>query len=142
MANIEAARVKATIEAPAKAGERNRVRSSMGRSWARSRTTNTTIRAAEPASSATIWVEPQPLSLPRTSANTSRNSEALKVTSPAQSMRVPSGSATPRTCVMVMNTASAPMGRLTKKIHPQPMPEVMTPPIRGPMATAMPTTAP
>ncbi len=41
-----------------------------------------------------------------------------------------------------MNTAATPIGTLTKKIHSQPMPEVMTPPSSGPTATAAPVTAP
>ena len=35
-----------------------------------------------------------------------------------------------------------PIGTLTKKIHSQPMPEVMMPPTSGPIATAAPVTAP
>ncbi len=35
-----------------------------------------------------------------------------------------------------------PIGMLTKKIHRQPMPLVIAPPISGPTATAPPTTAP
>ena len=41
-----------------------------------------------------------------------------------------------------MNTATMPIGTLTKKIHSQPMPEVMIPPTTGPTATAAPVTAP
>ena len=44
--------------------------------------------------------------------------------------------------MIVTNTAIAPIGTLTKKIHCQPMPEVMTPPSTGPTATAAPVTAP
>ena len=54
---------------------------------------------AAPASSATIRVLPQPSSLPRRSANTSRNSAALKLTSPAQSIRVAFGSRDSRSFV-------------------------------------------
>ena len=35
-----------------------------------------------------------------------------------------------------------PIGTLTKKIHSQPMPEVITPPTTGPTATAAPITPP
>ena len=38
--------------------------------------------------------------------------------------------------------ATIPIGRLTKKIHRQPIPLVIAPPISGPTATAPPTTAP
>ncbi len=41
-----------------------------------------------------------------------------------------------------MKTATAPIGTLTKKIHFQPIPEVMIPPSTGPTATAAPVTAP
>ncbi len=53
-----------------------------------------------------------------------------------------SGSRESATWVSVRNTAIAPIGTLTKKIHSQPMPEVMIPPSTGPTATAAPVTAP
>jgi hypothetical protein len=44
--------------------------------------------------------------------------------------------------VSVRITAPTPIGTLTKKIHSQPMPEVITPPTTGPTATAAPITPP
>jgi hypothetical protein len=38
--------------------------------------------------------------------------------------------------------ATTPIGTLTKKIHRQPIPLVMAPPISGPIATAPPMTPP
>ncbi len=70
------------------------------------------------------------------------NSDAVKVTKPIQSMRRPVGILAFSTLVRVMITATTPMGMLRKKIHRQPIPVVMAPPISGPMATAPPTTAP
>ena len=61
---------------------------------------------------------------------------------PTQSMRRTLGSLDWAILVMVMMTATTPMGTLTKKIQRQPMPLVMAPPIRGPIATAPPITAP
>ncbi len=87
-------------------------------------------------------MEPQPFSLPWISANTSRNSEPENVTRPIQSTPVASGSRDSPTWVSVTNTAITPIGTLTKKIHSQPMPEVITPPTTGPTATAAPITPP
>ena len=64
------------------------------------------------------------------------------MTRPAQSTPVAFGSRESATCISVTNTATAPIGTLTKKIHFQPMPEVITPPSTGPTATAAPVTAP
>ena len=52
------------------------------------------------------------------------------------------GSRESTTLASVTITAAMPIGTLTKKIHSQPMPVVMTPPITGPIATAAPVTAP
>ena len=142
MAKNDPDRVNATMFAPAKAGRRKSVRSSIGRLWRCSTTTNATIRTAAAARQATISAEPQPFSLPWTSAYTSRNSEPEKVSRPGQSTPVALGSRESATWVSVMKTATAPMGTFTKKIHFQPMPEVMTPPRTGPTATAAPVTAP
>src|SRR6202453_6706 len=134
--------VNATMLARLNAGQRNSDRSSIGRLWRSSTITNATSSATAAASSATISVEPQPFSLPCTSAYTSTNSEPENVTSPAQSTPVASGSRESSTFVSVTNTATAPIGTVTKKIHFQPMPEVMMPPSTGPTATAAPVTAP
>src|SRR5271168_3863084 len=61
---------------------------------------------------------------------------------PAQSTPVAFGSRESSTWVTAMNTAIAPMGTLTKKIHFQPKADVITPPSTGPTATAAPVTAP
>ena len=82
-----------------KAGLRNRCSGSIGsftRAWI---AMNAASSTPAPASSATIMVEPQPSSLPRSSPNTSRNSEVENVTSPAQSMREAFGSRDSRSCV-------------------------------------------
>ena len=70
------------------------------------------------------------------------NSAGEKVTKPIQSMRRVVGSLESCTLARVMTMATTPMGMLTKKIHRQPMPLVMAPPISGPTATAPPITAP
>jgi hypothetical protein len=54
--------------------------------------TNAMSSAAAPANDATIVWLPQPTSLPRSSANTSRNSPPVKVTRPALSTRGACGS--------------------------------------------------
>ena len=64
------------------------------------------------------------------------------MTRPPQSIPAASGSRDSATLVSVTNTAAAPIGTLTKKIHSHPIPEVMTPPSTGPTATAAPLTAP
>ena len=61
---------------------------------------------------------------------------------PAQSTPEALGSRESATWVSVMNTATTPIGTFTKKIHCQPMLEVMIPPTTGPTATAAPMTAP
>jgi hypothetical protein len=70
------------------------------------------------------------------------NKEPENVTRPVQSTRVAPGSRDSRTFASVTNTATMPIGTLTKKIHSQPIPEVMMPPTSGPTATAAPVTAP
>ena len=85
---------------------------------------------------------PQPSALPRISPKISRNSAAEKVTSPAQSIGCGSVALTLTSLVSVITIAASPIGTLTKKIHSQPSPSVMTPPTSGPIATAPPTVAP
>ncbi len=70
MAKIDAARQKATVESPTKAGILNRPRSSIGSAVKRSLMKKPTMRTAAPASRLTVVALPQPKSLPRTSANT------------------------------------------------------------------------
>src|SRR5271154_4196219 len=140
--NIDAETVKATMLAPANAGRRNSVRSSIGRRCLSSATRNTTNSTAEAVRKLTMRVEPQPFSLPSISANTSRNSEPENVTRPIQSTPVALGSRDSLTWLSVNTTAHTPIGTFTKKIHGQPMPAVITPPTTGPTATAAPMTAP
>ena len=64
------------------------------------------------------------------------------VTRPIQSTRRAFGSRDSTTRDNVIATAAIPIGTLMKKIHSQPMPEVMIPPTTGPIATAAPVTAP
>ena len=103
---------------------------------------NTTMRTADAPKSPTMVALPQPRSLPRTSANTRTNRLEENVTKPTQSMRRSLGSLDSAIFVIVMMTATTPMGTFTKKIQRQPMPLVMAPPMRGPIATAPPMTAP
>ena len=70
------------------AGRRNSASGSIGSRTRASMATNAARRTAAPANSDTISGLPQPSSLPRTSASTSRNSEPLNVATPAQSTRV------------------------------------------------------
>ena len=85
---------------------------------------------------------PQPSSLPRISASTSRNSELENVTRPAQSTRVAFGSRDSRTRAYVIAIAATPIGTFRKKIHSQPSESTITPPTSGPKATARPIVAP
>ena len=134
--------VNATALAPTNAGLRKSDRSSIGRSGASSTTRNTTIRTADADEQATIWVEPQPLSFPRTSAKTSRNSDARErdQAEPVDAARVrvarlarpASWSGRPR---------RSRSGRSRRRSTPSRSPEVMTPPTSGPTATAPPITA-
>jgi hypothetical protein len=70
----------------------NRPSGSIGSFTRRSIATNAASSRPAPANIDTISVLPQPSSLPRTSASTSRNSAPLKVATPAQSTRVAFGS--------------------------------------------------
>ena len=142
MAKIEAERVNAAMDTPTMAGRLKRSRSSMGSSRRHSAIRKIAIRTAEPTSRLTMVGLLHPFSLPCTRANTSRNSETEKKRKPIQSMRRGVGSFESWTLARVRATATTPIGMLTKKIHRQPMPLVMAPPRRGPMATAPPTTAP
>ncbi len=75
-----------------KAPRRKRPSGSIGSATRRSIVTKAAISTAATASSETISVLPQPLSLPRTRAKTSRNSAVEKVTTPPQSIRDAFGS--------------------------------------------------
>ena len=134
--------MKAVVDSPTKAGILKRPRSSIGSLVYRSLTKKATMSTAAPTSRPMVLSLPQPKSLPRTSANTSRKRLTEKVTKPTQSMLRSRRSSDLAIWVKVMKTAMAPMGTFTKKIHRHPMPLVMAPPISGPMATAPPMTAP
>jgi hypothetical protein len=94
------------------AGRLNSRSGSIGSATRRSTTRNATSKAADPANSATMGLLPQPSSLPRTSASTSRNSAPLNVATPAQSMRVAFGSRLSRTFRYVIAIAITPIGTL------------------------------
>ena len=100
------------------------------------------MRTAAPVSRAMVVELPQPKSLPRTSAKTSRKRLTENVTKPTQSIWRDRRSSDLAIWVNVMRTAMTPMGTFTKKIQRQPMPLVIAPPMSGPMATAPPITAP
>ena len=89
---IDEESVNATMFAPVNVGRRKSDRSNIAQLLRRSTTTKAAIRTAAPTSIEMIVVELQPLSLPRTSANTSRKSDPENVTKPAQSMPVHPGS--------------------------------------------------
>ena len=98
--------------------------------------------AAAAASSTTIVVLPQPSSLPRSSASTSRNRPEASVAWPSQSTRGARGSRDSPTCERVITRQAMPIGRLMRKIHCQPRPQVSAPPTAGPMANVPPMVAP
>ena len=100
------------------------------------------MQTPEPTSVPTISGLLHPFAFPCTSAYTSMNSDAEKARKPIQSIRRWVGSFEGWTRVRVIAMATIPIGRLTKKIHRQPIPLVIAPPISGPTATAPPTTAP
>ena len=90
----------------------------------------------------TTVVEPQPSGWLRISPYTRPVRPSVNVTNPGQSGRLATGafdSATSRSVTMRANT---PIGRFTKKIHRHESQLVSAPPSTGPMATAMPVTAP
>ena len=142
IANIDAERTNAAIEAPSKAGLRNRASSSIGSLPRASTTKKTASSTAAPTSMETIRVEPQPSSLPRMSAKMSRNSAPENVTRPAQSTLPARGLRDSSTWASVSQITPTPIGMFTKKMASQPMPSVSTPPASGPTATAAPVTAP
>src|SRR5919197_719550 len=91
IANIEAERTNAAIDAPPNDGLRNSVRSSIGCVTRRSTTTKATSSAA--AATRQAMIAPfQSSALPRISPNTSRNSAAENVKVPVQSAAPACGS--------------------------------------------------
>jgi hypothetical protein len=105
-------RAKAAIWTPVKEGILNSASGSIGsrtRCWI---TTKPRSRTAEPAKSVTISALPQPSSLPRKSASTSRKSAALKVATPGQSTWVASGSRLSPSRRWVIAIAAMPIGTL------------------------------
>ncbi len=92
MAKMEAAKVKATTDSPAKAGILKRPRSSIGSVRSKLVDEEQTMSRPSQRGDATIVALPQPRSLPRTSAKTSRNKLAENVTKPTQSTRRVRGS--------------------------------------------------
>ena len=101
IAKIDAEIANATMFAPANAGRRNSARSSIGLLWARSSDHERDDQHRRGDEQPTISVEPQPFSLPCTSAKTSRNSDAENVTRPRQSTPLALGSRDSATCVSV-----------------------------------------
>ena len=83
---------KAASWTPVNARRRNSPSGSIGWATRRSIVTNAAISTAELARSETISALPQPSSLPRTSASTSRKRAVENVASPGQSTRVAFGS--------------------------------------------------
>jgi hypothetical protein len=133
---------KAATCAPVNDGLRKKLSGSIGSEERRSAITKATSRAAAAASSATIRVEPQPSSLPRSSARTSRNSPPVSVICPGQSSRRARGSRDSCTHVRAIHSTNAPSGRFTRKIDCQPSPLVRAPPTAGPTAKEAPIVAP
>ena len=76
------------------------------------------------------------------SASTRQKSPALKVMTPAQSMRAFGSRSDSGTRATVIAAVIRPIGTFTRKIHSQPSPSVSTPPTSGPTATAKPVVAP
>ncbi len=132
----------AAICAPVNVASRNSRIGSIGSRTRSSTITNAISAATAPASSATISVDVQPSSFPRRSASTSRPRPAVSVIWPAQSMPWAFGSRDSCTYVRVIHRQSAPIGRLTRKIHCQSRPLVSTPPTNGPSANDAPMAAP
>ena len=125
-----------------KARRRNRPSGSIGSGTLRSTPMNAARSAAAAPNSAMIWALPQPASLPRSNASTSRNRPPLSVPSPSQSIRPAFGLRDSRTFMYVVASAAIPTGTLTKNTQRQPRPSVMTPPTSGPTATDIPMVAP
>ena len=97
---------------------------------------------ADATSDATIAVLPQPSSFPRSSASTSRNSAAISVAWPAQSIRRGVGSRPSPTRRQVTHSATAPIGTLIRKIALHPNSAVSAPPMNGPIANDAPIAMP
>ena len=105
-------------------------------------TTKAIRNAAAPASAATIPALPQPSSLPRSSARTSRKRPPISVTCPGTSIRRGVGSRPSGTERKVIQRTAAPIGTLTRKIARQPNSSVSPPPMNGPSANEAPIAAP
>ena len=101
-----------------------------------------TSATAAPANSATICVLPQPTSLPRSSASTSRKRPAVSAIWPGTSTGGVAGSRDSWTLVRVIHRQKMPIGMLIRKIHCQSRPLVSAPPTSGPMANEAPMVAP
>ena len=97
-ANIPAPIAKVPIETPVKDGFRNNERSSIGRSWRSSASTNSANRTAAATNMLTIVVLVQPSAFARIRPKTSRNIELANVTRPATSRRIVPESLT-RPCI-------------------------------------------
>jgi hypothetical protein len=132
----------AAIWAPVKSLRRKSASGSIGdfeRCWI---STNATSAATAPASSPMISALPQPSSLPRSSASTSRNRPELSVIWPGQSSPRAFGSRDSRTQRAVPTRPMIPSGTLTRKTASQPNPVVSAPPTAGPTANEAPIVAP
>ena len=115
-------------------------RSSTGASARSSTTTKTAIATTPRPNAPTITGLPQPSGPPRTVPK-------MSARRPVVSNPIPSGSSGrrgPNDSAMAGRTtesAAAPSGTLTRKIHRQPSPSVRSPPTSGPTATARPIVA-
>ena len=104
-------------------------------------TMNASSATAATANAISVVLAPQPDSPPWISANVRLPAASVKVVAPAQSSRSlwPRDSTSTR---WVMTTATAAIGRLTRKIARQSKASISSPPRIGAIAAAAPVTAP
>ena len=129
-----------TIEEPAKPPARKSAGSTSGLRARRQCPTKTVSSAAAMPSVASVAVEPQPQSSPRTSARVSPATPALSSPAPSASGR---GTGWPGTFGSRRHptySAARPIGTLTRKTHRQST-ATSRPPTTGPSAAARPPTA-
>src|SRR6476660_3533140 len=117
MEKIDADSAKPTIVAPVKDGLRNSERSSSGSAARRSTTTNSTSSSAQAAKQPMISALPQPSSLPRISAYTSRKSAGHNSATARRSTPAAAGSRDSRNRSHETTSAASPIGTLTRKIQ-------------------------
>jgi hypothetical protein len=127
--------------AAANPGRRNSASGIAGLGARRSHDRNADTRIAPAASVASTSALPHPAASARTSAHVMASEPAAASTTPGTSIRA-RGPKLSLSRAGASATTASPTGTLTQKIHCQPMPSTIAPPISGPSAAAIPAIAP